>query len=171
MHLATLFRQNRLSRLSSKTTHFGVHKSTEYCWVFKPDRIIHQRKRGVLLRRERDGKDIMICFLLCSTAISHATHPPSPPPPPPPPPPPGNVVVHVAPPTAPVPVNGIAEWTLTIEPVAGTANFSVGWEVILIKLSSFFLNKLFYFIFSPPFCFKHNLILTTVRNVAASLRI
>tara|TARA_B110000208_G_scaffold160160_1_gene195175 strand:- start:28 stop:3396 length:3369 start_codon:yes stop_codon:yes gene_type:complete len=52
-----------------------------------------------------------------------------------PPSPPGSVVV--VPPAAPVPVNGIAEWTLTIEGIdalAATENTSSPWEALNITL-------------------------------------
>ena len=48
-----------------------------------------------------------------------------------PPPPPGNAVVQVTPPTAPLPVNGIAEWTVTIEQPAGRKKETLPAEILL----------------------------------------
>ena len=50
---------------------------------------------------------------------------------PPPPPPPRSIVVVT--PTAPVPINGIAEWTLTIKDSSGSGNRSA-WEALNITL-------------------------------------
>ena len=78
---------------------------------------------------------------ISGTSTPQPPSPPSPPPPPPTPSPPapspGNVVVHVVPPTAPLPVNGIAEWTVTIDNLIDSmpaASPGSVWEALNITL-------------------------------------
>ena len=62
---------------------------------------------------------------------------PQPPPPPLPPTPPAQGGVTVTPPAAPVPVNGIAEWTLTLENATLAAALPAGrsvWEALNVTL-------------------------------------